>query len=47
MGKTTLDANAIKAIEEIIQKGNDAKVKKKGGGVVISEEKQTIKYSTQ
>lgn len=47
MDKPKLDANAIKAIEKIIQNGNDAKVKRKGNGVVVAEEKQTIKYSTR
>lgn len=47
MDKPTLDERAIKVIEEIIQKGNDAKVKRKGGGVIVVEEKQTIKYSAQ
>lgn len=47
MGKVTLDPNAIKAIEDIISTGKDAKVKKKGNGVVVSDVKETIKYSTQ
>ena len=45
MIKPQIDANAVKAIEEIIKRGNDAKVKRKGDGIVVIEEKQTIKYS--
>lgn len=47
MGKPTLDANAVRAIEEIIKKGNDAVVRKKGDGYIVLEDKKTIKYSTQ
>lgn len=47
MPKTQLDANAVKAIEDIIKKGNDAVVKRKGDGYIVLEDKKTIKYSTQ
>lgn len=42
-----IDERAIKAIEKILKNGNDAKVKRKGSGVVVIEEQQKIKYSTQ
>lgn len=47
MQKQQIDANAAKAIEEIIKKGNDAVVRRKGDGLIILEDKKTIKYSTQ
>ena len=37
----------IKAIEAILERGNDAVVRRKGDGVIVLEEKRTIKYSTQ
>ena len=37
----------IKAIEAILKRGNDAVVRRKGDGVIVLEEKRTIKYSTQ
>lgn len=40
-----MDEKAIKAIEDIIKRGNDAKVKRKGSGYVVVEIKETIKYS--
>lgn len=47
MDKAKIDEKAIKIIEEIIKRGNDAVVKKKGNGYIVMEEKKTIKYSTQ
>lgn len=41
-----LDKEATAVIEEIISKGNDAQVRKKGDGVVVLEVKKTIKYTT-
>lgn len=37
----------IQAIKSILQNGNDAVVRRKGSGVVVLEEKKTIKYSAQ
>lgn len=37
----------IKVIEAILKRGNDAVVRRKGDGVIVLEEKRTIKYSTQ
>lgn len=37
----------MKAIEEILKRGNDAVVRRKGDGVIVLEEKRTIKYSTR
>ena len=45
--KPQLDAQAVKAIEDIIKNGNDAVVKKKGDGYIVMEDKKTIKYRTQ
>lgn len=42
-----MDEKAIAAIMAILQRGNDAVVRKKGGGVVVLEEKMTIRYSAQ
>ena len=35
----TLDNHAISAIEEIIQRGNDAEIRKKGDGYIVLEVK--------
>ncbi len=40
-----LDKKTIEAIEAILKRGNDAKVRRKGGGYVVIELKETIKYS--
>lgn len=41
-----MDEKIIRAIEAILQRGNDAEVRKKGGGVIVLEVKKTIKHST-
>lgn len=41
-----MDEKAIQVIEAILQRGNDAVIRRKGGGVIVLEEKKTIKYST-
>ena len=41
-----MDAKTIKAIEDIIKRGNDAEVRQKGGGIIVLEVKKTIKHST-
>lgn len=40
-----MDAKTIQAIETILKRGNDAKVRRKGNGYVVLEIKETIKYS--
>ena len=45
--KPTLDPQTIKAIEDIIRRGNDAEVRRKGDEYIVLEVKKTIKYSTQ
>lgn len=43
-----MDERAVmQAIREILKNGNDAIVRRKGAGVVVMEEKKTIKYSAQ
>ena len=44
--KTNMDEKAIKAIEAIIKRGNDAEIRRKGDGYVVLEVKKTIKYTT-
>ncbi len=41
-----MDQKTIQAIEAILKRGNDAKVRRKGSGYVVVEIKETIKYST-
>ena len=41
-----MDEKAIKAIEAILKRGNDAEVRQKGGGIIILEVKKSIKHST-
>ena len=41
-----MDEKAIQAIMAILRRGNDAVVRKKGDGVIVLEDKKTIKYST-
>lgn len=40
-----MDAKTIQTIESILKRGNDAKVRRKGGGYVVIEIKETIKSS--
>ncbi len=42
-----MDEKIIRAIEAIIQRGNDAEVRKKGGRIIVLEVKKTIKHSAQ
>ena len=37
----------VKAIKDILSRGNDAKVRRKGDGYIVSEVKETIKYRAQ
>jgi len=41
-----MDEKAIAAILAILRRGSDAIVRKKGGGIVVLEDKKTIRYST-
>ena len=41
-----LDERAREAIEEILRRGCDAQVQRKGDGVVVLEVKRTKKYSS-
>lgn len=41
-----MDEKAWEMIKAIIQRGNDAVVRKKGDGYIVMEEKKSIKYST-
>ena len=41
-----MDEKAWAVIMAIIEKGNDAVVRKKGDGYIVLEDKRTIKYST-
>jgi transcriptional antiterminator len=39
-----MDEKTIKAIDDILKRGNDAKIRRKGDGYIIVEIKETIKY---
>lgn len=41
-----MDEKSIDIIQQIIKRGNDAEIRKKGDGYIILEVKKTIKYST-
>ena len=41
-----MDEQTIKTIEAIINRGNDAEIRRKGDGYVVLEVKKTIKYTT-
>ena len=40
-----VNEKTVAAIEEIIRRGNDAEVRRRGEGLVVLEVKKTIKYS--
>jgi hypothetical protein len=40
-----MDNETIKAIEAIINRGNDAEIRRKGDGYIVLEVKKTIKYT--
>lgn len=42
-----MDEKTIKAIEEIIKRGNDVEVRRKGDGYIVLEVKKEIKYRPQ
>ena len=46
MQELLLSENTIKAIEAIINRGNDAEIRRKGDGYIVLEVKKTIKYTT-
>lgn len=39
-----MDESVIKAAEEIIKKGNDVEIRRKGDGYIVLEIKRKIKY---
>lgn len=39
-----MDQKTIQAIEAILRRGNDAKIRRKGSGYVVVEIKETVKY---
>lgn len=41
-----MTAEMIKAVEAILKRGNDAEIRRRGGGVVVLEVKKEIKYSS-
>ena len=41
-----MDEKAWTVIKSIIQRGNDAVIRKKGDGYIVLEDKRTIKYSS-
>lgn len=43
---TQADLKAWTIIKEIIQRGNDAIVRKKGCGYIVLEDKKTIQYKS-
>lgn len=44
--KCEMDEKAIAAILDILKRGNDALIKRKGDGLIILEVKKTTKYSS-
>lgn len=45
MRNISLNEIAVAEIEEILRRGNDAEVKRRGEGCIVLEVKKTIKYS--
>ena len=41
-----VDAQAWETVKDILKRGNDALIKKKGDGYIVLEVKKTTKYST-
>lgn len=41
-----IDKTALQAIEAILNRGNDAEVRRKGDGYIVLEVKKTIKHTT-
>lgn len=42
-----MDEKIIQTIKDIIKRGNDVEVKRKGDGYIVLEVKKTIKYIAQ
>lgn len=40
-----MDEKTIKVIEDILKRGNDAEIRRKGSGYIVLEVKKTIKHS--
>lgn len=47
MPNKPLDEKAIQTIQEIIKRGNDAEVRKRGDGYIVLEVTKKTKYSAQ
>lgn len=45
-GPRQIDDKAAQIINEIIRRGNDAEIRRKGDGIIILEVKKIIKYSS-
>ena len=41
------EAAVLAAVKKILQRGNDAVIRRKGGAVVVLEEHRAIKYDPQ
>lgn len=41
-----MNDDIMRAVEAILKRGNDAEIRRKGGGYIVLEVKKTIKYST-
>ena len=41
-----MDDKANKIVDEILKRGNNVEIRKKGDGYIVSEVKKEIKYST-
>lgn len=42
----SMDEKAWAVIKQIVGRGNDAVIRKKGSGYIVLEDKRTIKYQT-
>lgn len=42
-----MDEKTIKAILDILKRGNDVEIRRKGGGYIVMEVKKEIKYSSR
>lgn len=41
------ESELLEAIQQILKRGNDVEIKRKGGGYIVLEVKKTIKYTAQ
>lgn len=47
MPELQADEKVLSVVEEIVKRGNEAEIRKRGDGYIVLEVKKTIKYSTQ